>query len=60
MLLEAQKRKIEAFQSMRSGELQEVQKLKFEIEKEKKDKLKVKKTEREAAQTIIKENVVVR
>jgi|TARA_B110000305_G_C19373540_1_gene605752 cold shock CspA family protein len=49
MLLEAQKRKIEAFQSMRSGELQEVQKLKFEIEKEKKDKLKVKKTEREAA-----------
>ena len=60
MLLEAQKKKIEDVQSMRSGELKEVQKLKVEIEKEKRDKLRAKKTEREAAQKVIRENEVVR
>lgn len=54
MLLEAQKKKIEDFQSMRSGELKEVEKLKQEIQKEKKDLAKVKKTQMEAAQKIIK------
>ena len=49
MLLEAQKKKIEDFQSMRSGELKEVEKLKQEIQKEKKDLAKVKKTQMEAA-----------
>ena len=45
MLLEAQKKKITEFQSMRKGELVEVEKLKNEIKQEKEDKRQKKATE---------------
>jgi hypothetical protein len=56
MLLEAQKKKITEFQSMRKGELVEVEKLKNEIKQEKEDKRQKKATELGNAQKVIKEN----
>lgn len=56
MLLEAQKKKITEFQSMRNNELTEVQNLREELNKEKMDKKQKKMTELEAAQRVIKEN----
>lgn len=56
MLLEAQKKKITEFQSIRNNELTEVQKLQEEIKKEKNDKKQKKITELEAAQRVIHEN----
>ena len=56
MLLEAQKKKILDFQSIRDNELDEVQKLQEEIKKEKSDKKQKKQAELAAAQKVIKEN----
>ena len=56
MLLEAQKKKITEFQSMRKGELVEVEKLKNEIKQEKEDKRQKKATEFGNDQKVIKEN----
>ena len=56
MLLEAQKKKMIEFQSIRNNELTEVQKLQEDIEKEKFDKKQKRLTELEAAQKVIKEN----
>ena len=56
MLLEAQKKKITEFQSIRNNELTEVQKLQDELKKEKNDKKQKKMTELEAAHRVIHEN----
>lgn len=53
MLLEAQRKKITEFQSMRNNELTEVQKLQEELKKEQEDKKLKKITELEAAQRLI-------
>ena len=58
MLLEAQGRKIRDFQAMRSEELDEVDKLKSDLRKEKADLVKKKQLEREACLKVIKENDV--
>ena len=58
MLLEAQGRKIRDFQAMRSEELDEVDKLRTDLRKEKADQLKKKQLEREACLKVIKENEV--
>lgn len=56
MLLEAQKKKITEFQSIRNNELTEVQQLQESIKKEKNDKKQKKMTELENAQRVIHEN----
>ena len=58
MLLEAQGRKIREFQAMRGEELDEVDKLKGDLRKEKADLVKKKQLEREACLKVIKENDV--
>ena len=58
MLMEAQRQKEEHYQKLRRLELEEVDKLKQAIEKEKNDKLEKKKKERQAAWKVIAENEV--
>ena len=60
MLLEAQKKKIIEFQSMRNEELSEVEKLQQEIKREKIDKRAKKIAELQAAQKVIRENEIER
>ena len=56
MLVEAQRQKEEHYQKLRRIELEEVDKLKVAIEKEKNEKLEKKKRERQAAWKVIAEN----
>ena len=60
MLVEAKDRRIKEIQSERNKEIDEVQKLRRELDKEKHDKLVKKKKEKEDAWKIIKENENVR
>ena len=56
MLLEAQKKKMVDFQALRKNEINEVEKLKEDIQKEKNDKKQKRVAELERAQKVIQEN----
>ena len=58
MLLEAQGKKMREYQNIRSNELVEVDELKEGIKKEKMDAQQKKKRERDAAELVIKANVI--
>ena len=58
MLLEAQGKKMREYQNIRNKELVEVEDLKEGIKKEKLDAELKKKRERDAAELVIKENVI--